>query len=116
MRRNAKDTLYIYAGAAGLVLLFALNVCYVFTALGLLSFGIAALPCVLLGRFGTVAVTSDLAPDALLLISGGILLTGAGACLGIVPVCSSSYGVYRRFARSSALRRERMFNEEDTAS
>ncbi|MBR5089099.1 MAG: hypothetical protein IK093_06710, partial [Ruminiclostridium sp.] len=109
-------TMYIYAGRFGLILLFLLNACYVFAALGLFSFGIVAVPCVLLGRLGVLTVTSDLAPTALLLISCGVLFLGAGMSFGIIPLCSASYGVYGRFVKKASVRRERMFNEEDTIS
>ena len=114
--KDSNDKLYIYAGYAGLILLFLLNACYIFTALGLFSFGIVALPCALLGKAGILAVISDLTPDALLFVCGGGFSLGLGMSLGIIPLCSASYGVYSRFLKTSAIRRERMFDEEDKAS
>ena len=115
-KKSSNDKLYIFAGYAGLILLFLLDACYIFAALGLFSFGVVALPCVLLGRVGMLAVISDLAPDALLFICAGGFSLGLGMSLGIIPLCSASYGVYSRFAKTSAIRRERMFDEEDKAS
>ena len=114
--KNRKDILYIYAGYAEMVLLFVLNACYAFAALGLFSFGVVALPCVLLGRAGMLTVTSDLAPDELLAVSAGILLLGLGMSAGALPVFKASYEAYGRFRKTSAIRRERMFNEEDQTS
>lgn len=100
-------------GLIKLILLFCLTACYLFAALGLLSFGIVSVPCLLLGRRGVLTVTSDLAPDALLLICTGSLLMGIGMSLGAVPICRFAYGVYTRTARAAAIRRERAFDEED---
>ena len=111
--KNNKDMIYIYAGRAGMVLLFAFTACYVFAALGFFSLGIVTFPSALLGHFGMLTVTSDIAPDALLLITGGILLLGGGLSFGIIPLCAASYDIFRRFVKSSALRRERMYNNEE---
>lgn len=115
LREKNRD-LNIYAGYALAVLIFIADACYIFAALGLFSFGVVALPCVLLGKTGLVTVISDLAPAPLLLISGGILLTGLGLSLGIIPLCSASYGAYKRLRRSAAARRERTVYEEDKTS
>ncbi|MBO6228955.1 MAG: hypothetical protein J6O50_00180 [Ruminiclostridium sp.] len=114
--RNGKDRLFICAGYAGTAALFLLGVCYIFAALGLFSFGVVSVPCILLGKIGMLTVISDLAPLPLAMICGGALLAGLGMSLGIIPLCISFYGVYTRFARSAAIRRERMFNEEDKTS
>ena len=114
--KHTSDRLYIYAGGIGLVLLFFGAAAYVFVSLGLLSFGVVALPCVLLGKLGFLTIISDLDPGALMLVSGGMLLLGAGMCFGMIPLCSAAYGVYVRFSRSSAIRRERMVNETDKSS
>ena len=111
-----KDKLYTCAGCMKLILLFALDACYIFAALGLFSFGLAAFPCVLLGNTGVLTVTSDIAQLPLLLISGGILTLGAGLCFGIIPLCRASYGIYAKTAKTAAIRRERMANEEDRTS
>ena len=116
MPKGRRDEINLYAGYAVLLLIFTADACYIFTALGLFSFGVVALPCVLLGETGLLTVISDLAPLPLLLISGGIMLNGLGLSLGIIPLCSASYGAYIRFRRSAAARRERSVYEEDKAS
>lgn len=113
MPKEKRDEKNIRAGCAVLVLIFIADACYIFTSLGLFSFGVTALPCVLLGKTGLLTVISDLAPASLLLISGGIMLTGLGMSLGIIPLCSASYGAYRRFRKAAAARRERTGYEED---
>ena len=114
--KERRDRINIFAGYAIPVLIFIAVACYIFAALGLFSFGVVALPCVLLGKTGLVTVISDLAPAPLLLISGGILLAGLGLSLGIIPLCSASYGAYKRLRRSAAARRERTVYEEDKTS
>lgn len=116
MKYRTRYRIYNFAGRIGSVLLFVIAACYVFTALGLFSLGIVAFPSVLLGRLGILTVTSDISGGALLMISGGVLLLGTGMCLGAVPVCASFYGIFRRFLKSSAVRRERAYNEEDQTS
>ena len=92
------------AEAAAVILLFVLNVCYIFAALGLLALGVIMLPAVLLGRTGALVITTDLAPLPLLLISGGILLLGLGMCFCIIPVCGASYGFLRRMMKAREIR------------
>ncbi len=104
------------AERVGLVLLFIFDACCVFIALGLLSFGTVALPSVLLGRRGVLTVTTDLAPTALLLICAGALLLGAGMCIGVIPLLSSSYEAYRRVVKKAALTEERGNDEEGGTS
>ncbi len=114
--KHTSDRLYIYAGGIGMVLLFFAVAAYIFVSLGMLSFGVVALPCVFFGKLGFLTIISDLDPGALMLVSGGMLLLGAGMCFGMIPLCSAAYGVYVRFLRSSAIRRERIFNEKDQSS
>ena len=104
------------AERVGLVLLFIFNACCAFAALGLLSFGTVALPSVLLGQRGVLTVTTDLAPTALLLICAGTLLLGAGMCIGMIPLMSASYDVYKRTVKKAALAAERDEDEESGAS
>lgn len=91
------------AGRVGGALLFLLTVCYIFAALGALTLGLIVFPSVLLGRLGMLTVTSDLAPGALLLISGGILLLGAGMSLCIIPICGALIGRLKRISRKAEL-------------
>ena len=56
--RNGKDRLFICAGYAGTAALFLLGVCYIFAALGLFSFGVVSVPCILLGKIGMLTVIS----------------------------------------------------------
>lgn len=114
--RHSDITIRNIAGYAGTVLLFLLTAGYAFVSLGVFSFGIVALPCVLLGRMGIFTVISDFTPEALLLVTAGALMAGLGMCLGIIPVCVSAYGAYSRIRKAAVLRKERMFNEEDTTS
>ncbi len=98
--------LYWAVGAAGLLLLFLFNFCYLFAALGLLTFGLTAFPVSLLGAAGVIRVTTDLPFPALTLLGGGILLLGFGLCLGTAAVCPASMECLRRF-RLGLERRER---------
>ena len=100
----------LIVGTAGLFLLVAL---YVFTALGLLSLGVIVFPAVLLGRAGVLVITTDLGELPLMMISGGILLVGAGTSLCIIPVCKASYELLKRFMKTLRIRRESELNEED---
>lgn len=113
MRYRTLFRVYHTFGCIGLTLLFVLTACYVFAALGLLSLGIVAFPSVLLGRLGILTVTSDIQSGALLFISAGVLLLGAGMSFGVIPVCRSAYGVLTRFVRRAAARRERAYNDEE---
>ena len=107
--RDASDT-------AAMILLFILNVCYIFAALGLLAFGVIMLPAALLGRTGLLVITTDLAPLPLLLISGGVLLLGLGMCFCIIPVCGASYGVLRRVMKTKEIRaKQRSEHSADTS-
>ncbi len=113
MRYRTFFRVYYTFGRIGLALLFALTACYVFAALGLLSLGIVAFPSVLLGRLGILTVTSDIQSGALLFLSAGALLLGAGMSFGVIPVCRAAYGVLVRFGKRSAVRRERAYNDEE---
>ncbi len=105
------------AGIAGAVLLFILNVCYIFVSLGLLAFGVIMLPAVLLGRTGMLVMMTDLAQLPLLLISGGVLLLGLGMCFCILPICNASYGVLKGILKAAEVRgklaREEQAETED---
>ena len=114
--KRTEITIRNIAGYAWTALLFLLTAVYAFVSLGVFSFGIVSLPCVLLGRMGIFIVVSDFAPEALLLVTAGALTAGLGMCLGIIPVCVSVYGAYSRIRKAAVLRKERMFNEEDTTS
>lgn len=109
-------TAYVFFGRAGFILLFLLDAAYIFAALGILSFGVVSLPCVLLGQRGIFIIVSDLAPNALMLICAGAFMLGLGLSLGMIPLCAASYGAYSRFAKKTAILRERMSDEEDKAS
>ena len=116
MRYRSFFRVWYFFGCVGLVMLFIVTACYVFAALGLLALGVVAFPSVMLGRLGILTVTSDIQSGALLLISAGVLLLGAGMSFGAIPVCRSAYGVLSRFVKRAAVRRERAYNEEDTTS
>lgn len=96
------------AGAAGLILLFLLNFCYIFAALGLLAFGLAAFPSVLLGAAGVIHITTDLPFPSLLSIGAGALLLGFGMCLGSAAVCPASVRCLYKFTASLEKARKRL--------
>ena len=98
----------IFAGRVRIVVIFLLDFCYVFAALLLLSLGLTAFPSVLLGHFGILAVTSDIAPIPLMMMSAGILLLGIGLSLCIIPVCKSSFEVFVRISREIGIYRKKM--------
>lgn len=98
--KKLHGTVRLCLGAVGAALLFLLNFCYLFTAVGLFSLGLAAFPAVLLGAAGVIHVTSDLSLLPLLLVSLGTLLLGFGLCAGSLSVCPASARlVFRFFAR-----------------
>ncbi len=103
--------LYFIGGYSGLLLLFLLNFCYLFTAVGLTALGLIAFPSSVLGLFGILTVITDLGTLPLLLISGGALLLGGGLCLGAVAVCPASLSLLHRFRISLGYRKERVYNE-----
>lgn len=98
----------IFAGRVRVVLIFLLDLCYVFASLLLLSLGLTAFPSVLLGHYGILAVTSDIAPMPLMMMSGGVLLLGTGLSLCIIPVCKASFGVFVRISKENDICRRRM--------
>ncbi|MCR4779695.1 MAG: hypothetical protein K5876_01225 [Ruminiclostridium sp.] len=104
------------AARIGGAVLFLLTVCYIFAALGILSLGLIAFPSVLLGRLGLLTVTSDLAPAALMLISSGILLVGAGMSLCIIPICSALINRLKSISRTVGILRKKASNETTEAS
>ncbi len=111
--KNAHNIFHDIVLHAKLTVLFLLVACFAFAALGLFSFGIVSLPCVLLGRTGAFTVISDFTPDALLLITSGALTAGLGMCFGLIPICVSAYGVYSRSTKAAEIRRERTNDEDD---
>jgi hypothetical protein len=104
------------AGRIGGALLFLLTVCYIFAALGIFSLGLIAFPSALLGRLGLLTVISDLAPLALMLISGGILLLGTGMSLCIIPVCIALTGRLKRISRTAEIFGKKAAYEETQTS
>lgn len=98
--KKLHDTVRLCLGAVGAALLFFLNFCWLFAAVGLFSLGLAAFPSALLGAAGVIHVTSDLSFLPLLLVSLGTLLLGFGMCVGSFSVCPASARlVFRFFAR-----------------
>lgn len=98
--KKLHDTVRLCLGAVGTALLFLLNFCWLFAAIGLFSLGLAAFPAALLGAAGVIHVTSDLSLLPLLLVSLGTLLLGFGLCVGSLSVCPASARlVFRFFAR-----------------
>lgn len=102
---------YIIGGYFGLFMLFLLNLCYIFTAIGLLALGLIAVPSVLLGTVGVLTIISDIAELPMLMISGGVLLLGFGMCTGIFALCPASVNLLHRFRRQAYFRRKRAYDE-----
>ncbi|MDE7234678.1 MAG: hypothetical protein K2N29_06420 [Ruminiclostridium sp.] len=76
--KKLHHTVRLCLGAVGAVLLFLLNFCWLFAAIGLFSLGLAAFPATLLSAAGVIHVTSDLSLLPLLLVSIVTLLLGFG--------------------------------------
>ena len=96
-----------------LLLTFAAVFVYLFLSIGLFVLGIIVLPSALLGFAGVLTVVTDLSRTALLLISGGILLTGAGMCLGAAAVCRKAFGFYQRISKTARIKKEKASEEEN---
>ena len=107
--KKAAYCLYIFFGGIGFFLLFLLNFLYIFVALGLLSLGLIAFPSSLLGSAGIINIVTDLSSGALMLISGGALLTGLGMCLGAAGLCPKSLELFRRFLKRAGFKRQALY-------
>ncbi len=116
MKNKTGYRLRTTAGRIGGALLFLLTGCYIFVSLGIFSLGLIAFPSALLGRLGLLTVISDLAPLALMLISGGILLLGTGMSLCIIPVCAALTGRLKRISRTAEILGKKAAYEETQTS
>ena len=116
MRKGFKYRARIAASRTGGVILFLLTACYIFAALGLFSLGLIIFPSAMLGKLGLLTVMSDIAPLALILISGGVLLLGTGMCLCIVPLCRALVGRLKRIEKTASILGKKAAYEEIRAS
>lgn len=103
----------IFAGRLKAAVIFLLDFCYIFAALALLSLGLTAFPSVLLGHYGILVVTSDIAPMALMALSAGVLLLGMGMSLCIIPVCTASFNRFTRISKELDICRKKMLSDNE---
>ena len=114
MKKSGTDyRLYLTGSFIRLLLLFVCVFLYLFMSIGLFVLGMIALPSSLLGAMGVLTVVTDLSGTALLLISGGILLVGAGMCVGAAVVCPAAFRVYKRTEKTARLKKEKASEEDN---